>query len=43
MLNAAARKARQQVKKIINALNEPEQIHKGRRKVKTFDEFLEEL
>lgn len=37
------RKARQQAKKIINALNEAEQIHQGKRKGKSFDEFLEGL
>jgi hypothetical protein len=36
-------KARRQVKEIINALKEAEQIHKGKRKGKGFDEFLEEL
>ena len=43
VLNASARKAKQQAKKIVGALHEAEQIHKGKRKGKTFDAFLEEL
>lgn len=38
-----ARNAKQQAKKIIASLREAEQIQKGKRKGKTFDEFLEEL
>ena len=43
VLNASARKAKQQAKKIVGALHEAEQIHQGKRKGKTFDAFLEEL
>ena len=40
---ADAIKARRQAKEIIGALKEAEQIHKGKRKGKGFDEFLKEL
>ena len=36
-------KAKRQARKIINALNEGEQIHKGSKKGKTFDEFHADL
>jgi hypothetical protein len=36
-------KAKREAKKIINALKEAEQVHKGKRKGKTLDEFLGEL
>lgn len=39
----AVRNAKRQAKKIVESLHEAEQIHKGKRKGKTFDEFLEEL
>jgi hypothetical protein len=40
---ADAVRARRQAKEIIGALKEAEQIHKGKRKGKGFDEFLKEL
>ena len=43
VLNASARKAKHQAKKIVEALHEAEQIHKDKRKGKTFDAFLKEL
>ena len=42
--NAAAdAKTRRQAKKVMESLREAEQIHKGKKKGKSFDEFLEEL
>jgi hypothetical protein len=39
----AVRNAKQQAKKIVEALHEAEQMHTGKRKRKSFDEFLDEL
>ena len=40
---AGTRSAKQQAKKIVAALHEAQQMHKGKRKGKTFDEFFQEL
>lgn len=36
-------KAKRQAKRIMKAINEAEEIDKGNRKGKSFDDFLEEL
>lgn len=36
-------KARRQARKILRAVGEAEQIHKGEKQGKSFDQFLEEL